>query len=95
MQSSNEPCNICNDVPCSCKKLEDKNIIEKHTTTDGRFNLASLLLQQDSIITDLKKRVEGLEEAMIFFSDWYNKTQVSNIILPDNSNSNGTPKIIL
>ena len=43
----------------------------------------------------MENRIKELEEAMMFFSDWYNRTQKSNIILPDNLDEKGNTKIIL
>lgn len=53
-----------------------KDIIQKHTH-EGKFNLANALLE-------FEERINGLEEAMIFFSNWYNKTQTVDILVPDN-----------
>ena len=64
------------------KPLEDKNIVEKHTV-EKNFRLASALVDLERRNKDLQDRVVGLEEAMQFFSEWYNKTQRSNLILPE------------
>jgi len=58
------------------KPLEEKNIIEKYTDSEGKYKVGSAMLE-------LERRILGLEEAMQFFSDWYNKTQRSNLILPE------------
>ena len=58
------------------KPLEEKNIIEKYTDSEGKYKVGSAMLE-------LERRILGLEEAMQFFSEWYNKTQRSNLILPE------------
>lgn len=81
------------------KSLEDKNIIERHTKTneDGKnqFYIVPALLETDTTIKDLKTRVEGLEDAMRFFSEWYNTTQRANILLPNTLDESGNTKLIL
>lgn len=76
------------------KPLELKNIIEKFTI-EGNFKIGSALLYMESENKKLTTRVDALEEAMQFFSEWYNKTQRANIILPDNLDENGNTKLIL
>jgi hypothetical protein len=76
------------------KPLELKNIIEKFTI-EGNFKIGSALLYMESENKKLTTRVDALEEAMQFFSEWYNKTQRANIILPDNLDESGNTKLIL
>lgn len=76
------------------KPLELKNIIEKFTI-EGNFKIGSALLYMEVENKKLTDRVIGLEEAMQFFSEWYNKTQRINIILPDNLDDKGNNKLIL
>jgi hypothetical protein len=40
-------------------------------------------------------QVAGLQEAVAFFAKWWDETQKPNIILPDNLNEDGSPKLIL
>lgn len=65
------------------KPLNEKNIIEKHTNSEGQFKIGSAIMDLEIRNKQLESRVEGLEEAMQFFSEWYNKTQRSNLILPE------------
>lgn len=65
------------------KPLEEKNIVEKHTNPKKEFKIGSALLDLERRNKELQDRVTGLEEAMQFFSEWYNKTQRSNLILPE------------
>ena len=58
------------------KPLEEKNIIEKYTDSEGKYKVGSAMLE-------LERRILGLEEAMQFFSEWYNKTQRPNILVPE------------
>lgn len=76
------------------KAYEDKNIVEKFTMED-KFNLAGALLKLEAVDKNQEERLLGLEEAMMFFSEWYNKTQRKDILLPDTSNPDGSSKIIL
>ena len=90
-------CDKCKDGECTCntvadKPLEEKTIVERHTMSDGRFNLAGCLMEQEAINKDLIIKVAALEEAMQFFSEWYNKTQRVEILVPENFDK---PKIIL
>jgi hypothetical protein len=64
------------------KPLSEKNIIEKFTV-EGQFKIGSALLYQEQIIKKQEERIAGLEEAMQFFSEWYNKTQRPNILVPE------------
>lgn len=77
------------------KTLEQKTIIERHTNSEGKFNLAIALVESDNKVKELTKRIEACEEALTFFSEWYNKTQRANIILPDNLDESGQVKLIL
>lgn len=66
-----------------------EDIVKRYTTPDKRLAIANALVE-------VEDRLLGLEEAMAFFSNWYNKTQRGpEILLPDTSNENGTSKIIL
>lgn len=76
------------------KPLELKNIIERFTI-ESKFNIGSALLYMESENKKLISKVEALEEAMQFFSEWYNKTQRVNIILPNNLDESGNTKLIL
>ncbi len=76
------------------KSLESKTIIEKYTI-DGQFKFGLALLELERTNKDYKTRLEALEEAMQFFSEWYNTTQRSNILLPNNLDTSGNSKIIL
>lgn len=65
-----------------------KDIIQKHTH-EGKFNLANA-------IVEIEERMNALEEAMSFFSNWYNKTQRIEILVPDYlANDEDKPKLIL
>jgi hypothetical protein len=76
------------------KYLSEKNIIEKHTT-NGQFKLSLALLELERINKEQEIRIQALEEAMMFFSNWYNTTQRPNILVPDNLDENGNTKLIL
>lgn len=75
------------------KSLEEKNIIEKFTI-DGNFKIGSALLELERVNKELRSRIEGLEEAMQFFSEWYNKTQRVNILVPEHLAGDTTKLII-
>lgn len=69
------------------------DIVQRHTQgaegEKGKFNLANAL-------TEIDERLAGLEEAMAFFSNWYNKTQRTEIIVPEHlAGDNDKPKLIL
>ena len=97
-----EQCPKCEGTECTCNKsiepkvekpFEEKNIVERHLAEDGKtLKIVNLLLEQEAINKDLILRVAGLEEAMQFFSEWYNKTQRVDILVPENFDK---PKIIL
>lgn len=79
------------------KPLEEKNIIEKYTK-DGQVKVGLCLLELEKINKDQELRITALEEAMAFFSKWYNDTQRVDILVPDtlkNELDNNGPKIIL
>ena len=80
------------------KPLDQKNIIERFTV-EGKFNLALALLYQEDIIKKQEIRIQALEEAMQFFSEWYNKTQRPNILVPEHlyneTEDNTSAKLIL
>lgn len=76
------------------KPLEQKNIVEKFTV-EGSFKYGSAMIYLENKIKEQEQRILALEEAMMFFSDWYNKTQRANIILPENVDESGKTKIIL
>lgn len=75
----------------SNKSLEEKNIVERHTTEAG-FNLANYLFEQEAINKHNIEKIEALEQAMQFFVDWYNRTQRVDILVPEGFDK---PKIIL
>jgi len=77
------------------KPLEEKNIIEKFTNDKGQFKIGSALLYQEAIIKKQEERIAGLEEAMQFFSEWYNRTQRVDILVPENLDTSGNTKIII
>ena len=82
---------IVNDKP-----LEEKSLVERHMMANGQFNLGGYLGEQEKINKDLILRVAALEEAMMFFSNWYNKKYASNIIVPEHlANDDNQTKIIL
>ena len=60
-----------------------KNIIQRHTNDEGKFNLSTALLEQEAMIKSLSQRLDGCEEALTFFSEWYNKTQRVDILVPE------------
>lgn len=60
-----------------------KNIIQRHTNDEGKFNLSTALLEQEAMIVSLSKRLDACEEALTFFSEWYNKTQRIDILVPE------------
>lgn len=64
-------------------------------TVDGKFNLASALKYLQNVNKYQEERILALEEAVMFFSDWFNKTQRKEIILPDNVDESGNTKLIL
>lgn len=76
------------------KPLDEKNIIEKFTV-EGQFKIGSALLYQEQIIKKQEERILGLEEAMQFFSEWYNKTQRSNILVPEHLTNDNPSGLIL
>lgn len=77
------------------KPLEEKNIIEKHTV-ENQFRVGSALIDLERRNKELEARIIGLEEAMQFFSEWYNKTQRANILVPDTlASDHDNPGIIL
>jgi len=73
---------------------EDLNIITMFTK-DGKFDIGSAFRYVENVNKHQEERILALEEAMMFFSKWYNETQRANIILPDNLNENGSTKLIL
>lgn len=77
------------------KPLEEKNIIEKFTNDKGEFKIGSALLYQEQIIKKQEERILGLEEAMQFFSEWYNKTQRANILVPEHLTKENPSGLIL
>lgn len=90
-------CEKCKNQDCTCpneKPFEQKNILERYTI-DGKYNVAGAFLELEAKNKQLTERVLGLEEAMIFFSDWYNRTQRPNILLKEDNNTDGSKKIIL
>jgi beta-lactamase class D len=78
------------------KPLDQKNIIERFTV-EGQFKIGSALLYQEQVIKKQEERILGLEEAMQFFSEWYNKTQRVDILVPDSLKNeiDGKTKLIL
>lgn len=66
----------------------EKNIITMFTV-DGKFNYGNALLYLENITKYQKERIEALEEAMQFFSEWYNTTQRVNILVPEHLNNTG------
>lgn len=60
-----------------------KNIIQRHTNDEGKFNLSTALLEQEAMIKSLSERVDACEQALTFFSEWYNKTQRVDILVPE------------
>jgi hypothetical protein len=60
-----------------------KNIIQRHTNAEGKFNLSTALLEQEAMIKDMALRLAGCEEALAFFSEWYNRTQRVDILVPE------------
>jgi len=80
------------------KPLDQKNIIERFTV-EGQLKIGSLLLYQEDIIKKQEIRIQALEEAMQFFSEWYNKTQRPNILVPEHlyneTEDNTSAKLIL
>lgn len=76
------------------KTLEEKDIVERHTTSEG-FKFGTALRELEARNKDLVTRVSACEEALTFFSEWYNKTQRANILLPDNLDESGNTKLIL
>lgn len=91
-----EPKKICtceDNEPCTCNKksieikeksLEEKNIVERHTMSDGKFNLGNCLAEIEAINKHNIEKIVALEEAMQFFSEWYNRTQRVDILVPNN-----------
>jgi len=73
-----------------------KNIVERHNTDKG-FNLAFALIEQEEMIKSLATRLAATEEALAFFANWYNRTQESNILIPENLKNEieGKSKLIL
>lgn len=57
------------------------DIIRRHTH-EGKFNLANALVE-------IEERLIALEEGLMFFSTWYNKTQRGpEILIPDHLKDN-------
>lgn len=77
------------------KPLEEKTIVEKYTVgKEVKVGLCLLELERTNKAQEL--RIQGLEEAMQFFSEWYNKTQRVDLLVPEHlSSSNNTGGIIL
>lgn len=76
------------------KPLEEKTIVEKYTVgKEVKVGLCLLELERTNKAQEL--RIQGLEEAMQFFSEWYNKTQRVDILVPEHLSNNGTGSIIL
>ena len=73
-----------------------KNIVERHSTEKG-FNLANALIEQEEMIKSIATRLAATEEALAFFANWYNRTQESNILIPENLKNEieGKSKLIL
>jgi len=80
----------------SNKPLEEKTIIEKYTDSEGKFKMGYAILDLDKTNKNQEERIRGLEEAMQFFSEWYNKTQRVDILVPEHlaNNNSGTPIIL-
>ena len=76
------------------KPLEEKNIIEKHYI-NGQVKIGPAMLELENKIKAQELRIQGLEEAMQFFSEWYNKTQRVDLLVPEHLSSNSTGGIIL
>lgn len=73
-----------------------KNIIQRHTNEDNKFNISTALIEQEEMIKSMAERISGLEEAIAFFAKWWNDTQDLNrvsILLPEHMINN--KKIIL
>lgn len=69
------------------------NILEMFKRED-KFDIGNALLYLENITKHQAEKIAALEEAMMFFSEWYNKTQRVNIELPDHLDENGGTKII-
>lgn len=62
--------------------MEDKSIIDRHQQ-ESKFNLATALLDLESIIKGLKKRIEDLEGSMLFFVEELEGKNKNKLIVPD------------
>lgn len=84
------------------KPYEQKNIIERHTTVNGdkqQFNIASALVEIDVRLKLLEDTFLGLDEALGFFTEWYNTHKRVDILVPTSNimgtSDNNPPKLIL
>ncbi len=58
--------------------MEIEDIVKRYTTDKG-IHIANL-------VTELHERITALEEAMVFFNDWYDKMEAKNkpiILVPE------------
>jgi len=79
------------------KPYEEKNIIERHTTVNGdkqQFNIANALIEIDVRLKLLEDTFQGLDQALGFFTEWYNKHQRVDILVPKDMNTNSSGLIL-
>lgn len=71
-----------------------KDIVGRHMTPKG-FRMDLAFLELESMVRDLSIRLAASEEALAFFANWYNRTQETNILVPEHLANSDKPKIIL
>lgn len=69
------------------KPFEQKNILERHTYTDGKFNLAAALCELEIRFKNVEERLQGAEQALEFFVSYYKQKEGINILIPEHLNN--------
>lgn len=72
-----------------------KDIVGRHLTETGMLRVGNALVELESMVRDLSIRLAASEEALAFFANWYNRTQETNILVPEHLANSDKPKIIL
>ena len=71
--------------------MEDNNlgnsIATKYFTTEGKFKMGEFMKDYEMTIMNYQNRINALEEAVAFFSKWWDETQnkpkTSGLLVPD------------